>query len=95
MAETFRPALPALSLAVSTSSASVAVNPAVDVLRIYNDGPDIARIRWGVGAQTATTSDMAIPPNVISYFVKDRADTVAAITAFGSSTLSIVAGTLI
>ena len=53
-----------------------------DVMRIVNAGPNTAFIRWGVGAQTALTTDMPILAGTIEIFNKAYAtNTVAAICA--------------
>lgn len=52
------------------------------VMRIVNAGPNTAFIRFGVGAQTALTTDMPILAGAIELFSKaGDVDTVAAICA--------------
>lgn len=52
------------------------------VMRIVNAGPNTAFIRFGVGAQTALTTDMPILAGAIELFSKAAdTDTVAAICA--------------
>lgn len=65
------------------SQTLTAVQAANSSLYLFNSGTLLCRVRWGVGAQTAVSSDFAIPPG--GYFVvsKGNADTVAAIGATG------------
>lgn len=64
------------------------------VMRIANLGPNKAFIRWGVGAQTALATDMAVLPGVVELFSKaGDVDTVAAIcAATETATISITCG---
>ena len=63
------------------------------VLRIANTGTGLAFVRWGVGAQTAVTTDMPILPGTVEVFGMGlTANNVAAITATGSTTLYITCG---
>lgn len=39
-------------------------------IRVYNGGPNKAFIRWGVGAQTATTTDTPVGPGNTEVFTK-------------------------
>jgi hypothetical protein len=72
----------------ATDVSSTPTNPSAGVwgghtiMRIVNVGPNTAFIRFGVGAQTAVTTDMPIPSGAIEVFTKaGDADTVAAICA--------------
>ncbi len=80
------------SISASASTASAAVDNTAPQLRIYNAGAATVFIRWGIGAQTAVTTDMAIPAGVVEVFSKGAADTVAAITASGSATVYLTPG---
>lgn len=85
------------TLAATSTSASVTLaTPDVssNVLRIVNLGPNTAFLRWGVGAQTALTTDMPMLSGTVEVFSKSTtADTVAAICAGGNSaTIYITAG---
>ncbi len=52
------------------------------VIRVTNAGPNAARIRWGVGAQTAIATDMLVLAGNTEVFSKaGDVDTVAAICA--------------
>lgn len=84
-------ALPATAVGSSTTNAGTIGG--ADVLRFYNAGTAIAFVRWGVGAQTAVTTDMPVAPGTIEVFSKAyEADTVAAITAAGTATVYVTAG---
>ena len=86
------------SILASSTSASATLdatdvlstaNGGNDVMRIVNSGTKTAFIRWGVGAQTALTTDMPILGGVTEVFTKSTAtDTVAAITS-GADTTTI------
>lgn len=80
------------TLAVSAASASVAVDAAYPQIRIWNIGSVAARVRFTVGASTALTADMALPPGAVEVFTKGAADTLSAITASGTTTLEITVG---
>jgi hypothetical protein len=70
-----------VSLAATAASGSTALDAYAKVVRLYNKGPNTAFIKFGIGATTATTSDMPLPSGAIETFSKDRADTIAAICA--------------
>lgn len=84
------------SISATTSSSSVTLTePGItgcSALHVYNSGTGAVFVRWGVGAQTATTADMPIPPGGTRIFNKDVADTVAAITASGTATVYVMPG---
>jgi hypothetical protein len=81
------------SLAVTTTSASVAVATGNNQFRVVNLGPNKAYVRWGVGAQTAVVTDMAIPVGVETFTRPPQADTFAAICdATESALLKITSG---
>jgi hypothetical protein len=69
------------SIAATATSASATVNGYAKSVRLYNKGPNTAFVKFGVGATTATASDMPLPAGAIETFSKDRADTIAAICA--------------
>lgn len=55
-------------------------------VRVYNAGTNKAFIRWGSGAQTATTADMPVAPNTVECFSKGPTDLgIAAICATGET----------
>ena len=55
-------------------------------IRIYNAGTNKAFVRWGTGAQTATTADMPIAPGTVESFSKPPADLgIAAICSTGET----------
>lgn len=63
------------------------------VIRVYNAGTATVFVRWGTGAQTATTADMPVVPGVVELFSKAPADdTFAGITASSTATVYITCG---
>jgi len=95
----FHPLKPANAntLNATTSSSSVTFTgtdiTVASSIRVYNAGTVPVHIRWGVGAQTATTSDMRVAPGTIEIFYKGTAaDTVAVITDAGSASIDITPG---
>ncbi len=63
------------------------------IMRIVNAGPNNARLRWGVGAQTALITDMLMLAGTVEVFTKaGTVDTVAAICPTGTATISITCG---
>jgi hypothetical protein len=80
------------AIAASITSASVAVEPTHPEVYIFNDGAVTAFVRWGVGAQTATSADYPIPANAVRVLYKHNADTVAALTASGTSNVRVITG---
>lgn len=83
----------------ATDVASTPTNPGAgpsggnNVMRILNAGPSTVFVRFGVGAQTAVTTDMPILAGSVELFTKTPAtDTVAAITASSTATLYITCG---
>ena len=59
---------------------------------VYNLGPNLAFVRWGVGAQTAVVTDLPIPVGVVEVFSKGVADTLAAVCSSGSATVYVTSG---
>lgn len=66
------------------------------VMRIVNAGPNTAFLRWGVGAAAtgaAVITDMPMLAGTIEVFTKaDSVDTIAAICATGTASISITCG---
>jgi len=91
------------TLAVTAVSASVTLDPK-DVasatnkgghttMRLYNAGPNVAFVRWGVGPQVATANDVPLIPGVVELFAKSYSDdTVAAISPGGTGTVYVTCG---
>ena len=74
------------------SSVSASIPTGTTALRIYNSGPSPVFIRWGTGAQTATTNDLPLASGATETFGKASAnDTVAAIS-IGMATVYITSG---
>lgn len=79
-----------VSLAVTSTTGSVAYGVSSDFVRIVNLGSTTAYIRSGDSTVTATTSHLAIAGGAIEVFRRDWKDThFAAITSSGTTTLSI------
>lgn len=70
-----------------------AILASAPAIRVWNEGAVKVRIRWGKGAQTATTSDMALAPGAIEVFTKGDADTIAVLTAASTAVVNITPGT--
>lgn len=70
--------------ASSVNQALTAPQAASSALYLYNGSTVPIAVRWGLGAQTAVTTDFTIAPG--AYFVvgKGYADNVAAIGASGT-----------
>lgn len=81
-----------VTIAATTSSASQNVPLQSESMLIHNAGPNLAFVRWGKGAQTATASDMPVPVGSIQTFGKEGADTVAAIAPAGTATIYVSPG---
>lgn len=85
-----------VTIAVTTSSASVAIGNQTDVggasVRVANTGTGLAFIAFGKGSATATTSGLPILPGTVEAFEIGSATYVAAITATGSTTLYFTPG---
>ncbi len=74
------------------ASASKSLNPNAKSVRIASIGANIAYVRIGEGAQTATTADTPILPNTAVILQKQMDDdTIAYISAAGA-TLNIQTG---
>lgn len=81
------------SITGTTTSASASVDGSAATIRLYNASAVDVFVRWGKGTQTAVVTDMPIAPGSTECFTKGDADTIAAITASGSSnTLYITVG---
>lgn len=82
------------SIAATQTTGSATVPAEAPTMRVFNAGPATVFVRWGVGAQTALTTDVAIPVGAVEMFYKGNANTVAAICATGSTaTVYLTPGT--
>lgn len=79
-----------ISATSTTASASFTAGTGVQAQQmiVSNVGSKEAFIRFGVGAQTALTTDFSVPAGAIMTLTKGLADTVAAICA-GSDTTTL------
>lgn len=87
--------------ATSVASASVALPDKGSALRIYNEGPNVAFISVGVGAQTATlpgatanatSTPVAVGDSTFSILVQDNMQISAICRASQTATLSVQVG---
>lgn len=85
----FTPASTA-SISVTATSASASVVAGCQQVRMYNSGTKDCYVRWGVGAQTAVTTDMPLKAGTVEYFTKGFADTVAAICGGADTTTLLI-----
>lgn len=80
-------------LSVTSSSSGDTIAPKYGRIRVYNGGASVAFLRTGIGAQTALTTDVPIPPGVVEVFSVPANHThAAAITSSGTATLYITVG---
>lgn len=68
-------------------------------LRIFNSGAVPAFCRWGIGAQTALATDLALAPGATGIFTKGvvqagqgQTQAVACITSSGTATVYVITG---
>ena len=81
-----------VKLSAILTSVSATVPSGTTALRIYNSGPSPVFLRWGTGAQTATTNDLPLASGATEMFGKASAnDTVAAIST-GMATVYVSSG---
>jgi hypothetical protein len=85
------------SVNVTTSAANAQGSLLVQypVIRVHNNSNVPVSVRWGVGAQTAVTTDMSMPAGGVETFTKGEATHIAAIchsAPTGTSTLNITHG---
>jgi hypothetical protein len=93
MATTFAPKQSSSNdVSATTTTASGTLDPTCPQVRVVNLGTVTVRCRWGKGAQTAVTTDMAIAAGATESFTKQDADTIAFITASGSATVNVTSG---
>lgn len=89
----FFPVGPTALIAATTTSARITALPAnATQVRVYNAGPNVARIAFGGALVTATVTDMIIPVGVIEVFCKQGCTGAAAICETGTASVYVVAG---
>lgn len=75
-----------VSISATSTSGSTTVSSNGSNLLITNSGPNTVFVRWGVGAQTATTADMPVLSGTQVIVSRTLSvDTVAAICASGQT----------
>lgn len=81
----------------STTSASAtwgAADQGGDCIRVFNSTTAIAYIKYGKGAQTATSADLPIAPGGVEVIgVSDGVDTVAVLLSTGTGSVYVTKGT--
>jgi len=80
------------SISATNSSSSASLNANNNIVLLQNDGGVTVFFKFGLGSATATTSDTPLLANAIATFSKGVNDTIAAITASGTTTLRITNG---
>jgi len=91
----FTPCGSTASIAATAASASATLSaPQVfaSQMMVTNAGSTAAYMRWGAGSQTAQITDTPILPGSCQVLSKGAADTVAAITGAGTTTLYVSPG---
>jgi|GEM_PF-1958474 len=89
----FTPSGATQSSAVTTSNTQATLPVNSGQVRFYNEGPNVARVRWGVGAQTATATDTPLAPGAIEVLTKPpEAVNLAYICTTGTATVHATAG---
>lgn len=83
---------PSVTVSGTTASSQVRLDANSPQIYVYNSGPDLIYIRWGVNNQTAVSTDVPVPVGSIQIFTKDRADTLAGICPNSTATLVVVNG---
>jgi hypothetical protein len=80
-------------VSAAAGSASASLDPTTRQVVVTNLGTtNVAYVRLGIGAQTATTADFPVPPGAQITLTKGLgADTIAYISASGTS-LHLIAG---
>lgn len=92
----FSPAGPSVRLAVTDSGQTANLTGAANAMqcRIWNEGPNAARVRYGTGPTQADETDMIIPPGLVETHTKFNNTVLAAKCATGeTAVLHVIAGT--
>jgi hypothetical protein len=81
-------------VSASTTSTNTAISSTAPVLRVYNAGSVVVKLKWGSGSQTATTSDytVCVAGGSTESFTKGAADNVAIITDSSTATVYLNVG---
>lgn len=73
--------------ATDTTGSTTFTGASAEQVRVYNKGSNDAYVKWGAGAQAATTNDMPIPAGNVETFYKGSSDTIAAVCDSGLTTI--------
>jgi hypothetical protein len=60
-----------------------------NVIRVVNAGPNTVFLRWGVGTQTALTTDMPMLAGTVEVFTKSPNDTTVAAICAATQTATV------
>jgi hypothetical protein len=80
------------TVSATTTSASVTVSAYSSAVMITNAGTGTAFVRFGTGAQTATTADTPILPSMYYVLSKGQNTTVAVVCGTGTATVYVTTG---
>lgn len=86
---------PTTKIAATTASASTTLDPFSNAVRIYNAGPNAARVKFSGpagSALAATATDFNIPPNTVEIMTCGDATFVAAICDTGTAAIEFTSG---
>jgi hypothetical protein len=82
-----------ITLTATGASSGATINPAFSGVEVQNNGGEVVFMRWGVGAQTATTSDYPILAGQSKSISIGSGNThVAVITGGGTCTVYVTGG---
>ncbi len=92
----FSPTAATTTLSASTTSANGALAGDTTVassIRVYNGSTAVAFIKYGSGAQTATSADLPVAPGATEIFnIGPSVDNVAAILSTGTGNVYVTRG---
>lgn len=83
---------PSVTISGATTSSQVRLDANSPQIYVYNAGPDLIYVRWGVNNQTAVSTDLPLPVGTLQIFTKGKADTIAGICPSSTASLIIVNG---
>jgi hypothetical protein len=84
-----------VNVTTTAASAGGSLLPQFPVIRVHNNSNVAISLRFGVGTQTAVTTDMSMPAGGVETLTKGQATHIAAIchaAPTGTSTLNITHG---
>lgn len=91
--KTFAPSSAAtVKVAATTTSGSGTLETYSAAVRVYNDGPNLAFVRFTHGAGTATSADIPVPAGAIETFTVPGIDTASVICSVGTASVYFTNG---